>query len=379
MSEIRVPVTVPGAQRAAQELRGVQQAALGVGKAEEAAARGADKLAQANKRLAESSKLAARGFQAAGRFGGMAGGVLGRIGGGLGSAGLGAMGPLAAGAAVAGFALMKLADISNHNVERATALAKAMADATNAVRAGEQQAGKNRMADFRENEQTMRAIIANGMPLDRVQKLSAMGYKDAPEAMAKLSGYSDSENASTALATAMALKRMGVTGGLMEGLGSLPEDRVANARGMGGDAVVTLLREVISAARDGAPVSDAMLTGMFDRTRSRGLGSADMRALDLNARAEGGARGARFAGAVDPAAATAILNDRVAWAEPISAAFIEIGRQQDQAIEAMKAAADAENSVMAFLKDTFMPGGNFETQLRRAMNDRAKVVNGTSY
>ncbi len=375
MSEIRVPVTVPGAQRAAQELRGVQQAALGVGKAEEAAARGADRLTMANKRLADSSRLAARSFQAAGRFGGMAGGVLGRIGGGLGSAGLGAMGPLAAGAAVAGLALMKLASISNHNVERATALAKAMSDMRNTVDAARKQGGANSLSASKENGQVIRQLIAGGMSIEDAK---AIATEDAPEVLSTLSGYSDhgkaGGRADTALYAAKALKALGITGSLTEGLGKLGEDRVANAMGSDGDPINRLVGEILGEQRGGLPVSSDDVRTM----RARIGNSPEAAALDKIDFTKAGARDDRMAAAIDGRGAVAAMNDRADWNNPLMAAVLAGHNQQEQAIAAMRAAAEAEMSVIATLKDVFMPGGSFETQLRRAMNDRAKVVNGTT-
>lgn len=374
-NEIRVPVTVPGANKAAQELRGVQQAAQGVGKAEEAAARSADKLTAANKRLGESSKTAARSFQALGRGGGAMGGLLGRVGGSLGSGQLGALGPIAAGAAVAGAALMKLADISNHAVERATALAKALIDTRNAVDAGQKQGGSNRLADFRENGQVLRRLVAAGVSNEQLQRMGGK-HADGPEAVASLSGFSDfgkpRGRAAIALGVARGLKQMGVTGSLMEGMVS--EERVANAIGQHGvNAGVQLEREMIGEQRGGGPISMDEWTQMKSRSRW----DQRVHGLDLTGSAEGGARLARLGGAADPSAAASVYADRAAWLDPVNAALSEITKQQDQAIEQMKAAADAEFTVMEYLKDTFMPGGSFETQLRRAINDRARVSQST--
>lgn len=370
MSEIRVPVTVPGANKAAMELRGVASAANAVGKAEEAAAKSTDKLTEAQKRAQAAAKATAAKWQALGRAGGVGGGLLGRIGGGMGSAQLGSLGPLAAGAAVAAFALTKLADISNHAVERATALAKALIDTRNAVESGRTQGGKNRLADFHENGQVLRRLITGGTGVD-----GTLGkHADGPEAAAHLAGFSDAERAETAKYAAVALKSLGVTGSLMEGLGKLGEDRIASAMGGEGDPINRLIGEILGEQRGSGPASVDEVRAM----RARAYSDPAIGQLDATGAAEGGARLARLGGAADPAAAAAVMADRAAWLDPVNTALMEIAKQQSQALEQMQAAADAELGVMGLLKDIFTPGGSFETQLRRAMNDRAAVVLGSS-
>lgn len=386
MSEIRIPVSAPGANQAASELRGVKQAAEGVGKGEDQAAKASTKLAQANTAVAKSSKDVAQAirsetreiakrnveaekaakpgrpggfFQAVGRAGGAAGGVLGRLGGAIGlPAG---MAPLAVGAVAAGAALSRLAGESSLAVERARDFAQATQRMTDAVEQANKTRGDSAAQSFAANGQALRSLITQGMNLGSVESLMKEGFTDAPAAMNTLAGFGDNGNRETALATSMLLTRLGASPGLNDALSKLPEERVAAARGMDGDPVERLLGEILGEGRGAALTRDEV------NARLGRLSGPGVQRLDSNASARGDLEASRMWMAFDPAAAASFRDDRRELSDPVAVALERIFKDQEKTWREMGEAAKAEYSLIALLKDVFMPGGSFERQLQDAI------------
>jgi hypothetical protein len=304
MADLTVPVSAPGAQQAAAEVRrfgaSVGEATAEIAAADAAMVTNTKVTAQAGRTAANAARdykaladavakteragaakipgnggghgapnlgmFAPKGFeQSAARLGSVTG---------INNA-LGSMSAIAGPASIGVMAVMATAEVLNTVYENQAAHAKELAHAhievTRALVTARDQVSKQGAESAADNDMSLRKVIANGGGIEDAQRYAGTGDKTAVSAVADVFARFKGDDRELVLKAARQASQMGL-GSMSEIAGKLNIYSVSNAKVTDASGGMTAIRSLISQAGavNGRPLTEAEILNMEQRSFYRG-------------------------------------------------------------------------------------------------------------